>query len=175
MKGHNAVSSNAGKYAAGIGGGAASGAAAGAAIGPWGALIGGLIGGGAGAIGTGLQIGNENDQRAALEEEQRRRKKELVIQFLRDRIAREGGSTEGADVQMAQNSLGRQQQQQTDAFNQSTELNPMAFVPIAQAGTQAAGRVYNSLNQPQQQPMQLLPMPNDRDAYEAFKRNGGGY
>ena len=155
------MASTGARYAVGIGTGAATGAATGSALGPWGTLIGGAIGAGAGAIGAGVSGGQEAQARAELEEEQKRRKKELLLQYLRNRVASSGLPTGAIDARMAVNGLDRQAAAENDALNQATEISPNAFLPIAQAGTQAAGRVYNSLNapQPQQQQMQLGPVP----------------
>lgn len=147
------------RYAVGIGTGAASGAAAGASLGPWGALVGGAIGAGGGAISAAMGASEEAKQRALMEEQEKRRKKEVLLELLRNDAASGGWPTTGLDTQMKLNDINYDALQNDRAFTAAHRIGPEAFVPIAQAGTQAAGRVYNSLNTPSSAPSDYQPMP----------------
>lgn len=150
---------SAGRYAVGIGTGAASGAAAGSVIGPWGTAIGGALGAGIGALGTALGDDANDKTREELEEEQKRRRKELLLDYLRNRVAQSGLPTGEIDAMRAVKGLERQEGAENEALAARDQIDPMAFVGMAQQGAQAAGRTYNALNAPQPQQMQLGPVP----------------
>ena len=147
------------RYAVGIGTGAASGAAAGSALGPWGALIGGAIGAGGGAVSAAMGASEEAKQRALMEEQEKRKKRAILMNLLRNQAAAAGFDTTQLDTQNAENDLDYQTLQDNRAFTTAHRIDPASFAPIAAAGTQAAGRVYNGLNSPslQLQPMQSQP------------------
>lgn len=149
------MASKAANYGVGIGTGVASGAATGATIGgPWGALIGGVIGGGAGAIGAAVKNSDEDKQRAKLEELQARERKQLVLQLLGAQAREYGADTGVADVLMAKQGMDRGQAEERRQMALAQQLDPNAFVGMAQAGAKAAGTLYK---QGQQQPAMSQP------------------
>lgn len=139
-------------YAVGIGTGAAGGAATGSAFGPWGALIGAGIGAIGGGISAGLSNHKEAEEKARLEAAQKRSRENILIDLQRDYAARHGVDTTYLDTLRALKGEQRQEAAQNAAFGAAHRIDPQSFVPIAVAGTQAAGRIYNSFNQPSVQP-----------------------
>lgn len=154
------------RYGVGIGTGIASGAAAGSALGPWGALVGGVVGGVGGAVSAGMGEAEENKQRALIEEERRRKRKALLVNLYRQQAQLGGLDTTELDTQLAMNDMDYENLQQDRAFTAAHRIDPAAFAPIAQYGTQAAGRIYDYYN-PKIQP-QVTPSSGVRLRPEDF-------
>lgn len=134
------------RYAVGIGTGAASGALAGSALGPWGAAIGGVVGGAGGAVSAAMGNSEEAKQRALMEAQHARSKKQILMDMLRERMQQGGLDTSGVDARMQLNDLNVDNTNDERAFQASHRIDPAAFAPIAQAGTAAAGKIYDAYN-----------------------------
>lgn len=130
-----------GRYAVGIGSGAAAGASLGTSILPgWGTLVGGLVGAGAGAIGAGINEGNIADEDRELREQQALRKKQIALAMLRKQAQMYGMDTSGADASLAAKGLLEQEELERQQLAATRELQPDAFVGMAQnLGNTAAG------------------------------------
>jgi hypothetical protein len=135
-------------YAVGIGTGAAGGAAAGSAFGPWGTAIGAGVGAIGGAVSAGMANSKEADEKRKLAAAQQRSRQNILIDLQRDYAARHGVDTTYLDTLRALKGEGRQEAAQNAAFAAQHRIDPQSFVPIAVAGTQAAGRLYNQANTP---------------------------
>lgn len=132
-----------GRYAVGIGSGAAAGASLGTTILPgWGTLIGGVLGAGAGAIGAGINEGNIADEDKALKEQQALRKKQIALAMLRKQAQMFGADTSGVDATLAARGLLEQEQLEQQQLAATRELQPDAFVGMAQNLGNAAAGVY---------------------------------
>lgn len=136
-------------YAVGIGTGAAGGAASGAAFGPWGALIGAGIGAAGGAISAGVANSKEADEKRRMLAAQQRSRHDILLDLQRNYAAKNGVDTTYLDTLRALKGEDLQNASQNAQFAAQHRIDPSSFVPIAQLGTQAAGRVYNKLNAPQ--------------------------
>jgi len=169
------MASKAANYGVGIGTGAAAGAATGASIGgPWGALIGGVVGGGAGAIGAAVKNSDEDKQRRKLAELQARERKQLVLQLLGAQARAYGADTGVADVLMEKQGMDRGQAEERRQMALAQQLDPNAFVGMAQAGARAAGTLYKQGQQQQPsmtQPTQIQGIPS----YATLQNQGGDY
>lgn len=136
-------------YAVGIGTGAAGGAASGAAFGPWGALIGAGIGAAGGAISAGVANSKEADEKRRMLAAQQRSRHDILLDLQRNYAARNGVDTTYLDTLRALKGEDLQNASQDAQFAAQHRIDPASFVPIAQLGTQAAGRVYSGLKAPQ--------------------------
>ena len=145
-------------YAVGIGTGAASGAATGSVFGPWGTLIGGVVGAGAGAIGAAVKTNAEADERDKLKEEQRRRRKQMLIDILQRQAAEYGQPTEDIEAIRGVDRVHRAERAENQGLADAQQLDPQAFLPIAQQGLTAANNTYKSFQTPQVNPQQMQPM-----------------
>lgn len=149
----------AGRYASGIGTGAAAGAATGSVFGPWGTLIGGVVGAGAGAVGAGFA---EKDARVAerkLKQDQERRRRQHLISVLRNQAAGYGIPMDDLDAMLEAQGMERQEGMENEAFAASQELDPNAFVGMAQNGLTAANNTYKSFQPTQLQQQAPVALP----------------
>ena len=155
------MATNGQRYAVGIGTGAAGGAVAGTAILPgWGTAIGAGVGAIGGAVGAAMGNSEEAKQRALMEQANARSKKQILMDMLRQRMQQGGLDTTGVDAQMQLNDLNVNNTADERQFQASHRIDPSSFAPMAQLGTQAAGKIYDAYkhaddhNQLQLQPFQ---------------------
>lgn len=150
------------RYGVGIGTGAAAGAAAGSALGPWGALVGGVVGGVGGAVSASMGESEEAKQRALIEERRKRERKAVLLNLLRQQATSGGSDTAYLDTLMGNSDTDYANLQEDRAFTAQHRIDPASFAPIAQYGTQAAGRIYDYYNTPQL-PTAASPDPGLKD------------
>lgn len=162
-------------YGVGIGTGAAGGAAAGSVFGPWGTAIGAGVGAIGGAISAGVANAKEADEKRHLEQAQERSRKAILYDLYR-KMAQSGGfDTTYPDTLMQLKGQQLAEQAQNAQFAAAHRIDPNSFATMAQLGTQAAGRTYNSLNQPAQ-PLDFAPLPYGKgsDLTSKYAADSGG-